>query len=233
MVRFHKNINILNSCPTQGRVKGWDTMKPRYYRSVSSKDAGRPRLMHHHKGWWNETKWMRWVWRNGGMKFVVGETGETPRKTYPDPVSSTTKPTLRDRDTNSGPQRWEATLHNLHSTWNRSWNGLEWTRTAFWFMNFWNLSIRPHKCLWIIPVHFNLIIVLIILLANQRYDIIHIDQWHCRTGSDGSMYASGSAGPEFNPGGVVNFNFKIFNLGARRGGDVHFLIARLYITILD
>ena len=23
------------------------------------------------------------------------------------------------------------------------------------------------------------------------------------------------------PGGVVNFNLKIFNLGARRGGDVH------------
>ena len=35
------------------------------------------------------------------------------------------------------------------------------------------------------------------------------------------------------PDGVVNFYFKIFNLGARRGGDVHFLIARLYITVLD
>ena len=35
------------------------------------------------------------------------------------------------------------------------------------------------------------------------------------------------------PGGVLNFNLKIFNLGARRGGDVHFLIARLYITGLD
>ena len=32
---------------------------------------------------------------------------------------------------------------------------------------------------------------------------------------------------------VVNFNLKICNLGARRGGDVHFLIARLYITVLD
>ena len=61
-------------------------MKPLDYRSVSSKGAGRPRLTNHHKGWWNETKWMRWVWRNGGMKFVVGKTGETPRKTYPDPV---------------------------------------------------------------------------------------------------------------------------------------------------
>ena len=34
------------------------------------------------------------------------------------------------------------------------------------------------------------------------------------------------------PGGVVNFNLKIFNLGARWGGDVHFLITRLYITVL-
>ena len=35
------------------------------------------------------------------------------------------------------------------------------------------------------------------------------------------------------PDGVVNFYLKIFNLGARRGGDVHFLIARLYITGLN
>ena len=35
------------------------------------------------------------------------------------------------------------------------------------------------------------------------------------------------------PGGVVNFYLKIFNLGVRRGGDVHFLITRLYITVLD
>ena len=52
----------------------------------------------------------------------------------------------------------------------------------------------------------------------------------CQAGSDGSMSASGSAGPGSIPGRVVNFNLKIFNLGARRGGDVHFLIARLYIT---
>ena len=35
------------------------------------------------------------------------------------------------------------------------------------------------------------------------------------------------------PGGVVNFNLKIFNLGARRGGDVRFIITRLYSTGLD
>ena len=52
-------------------------------------------------------------------------------------------------------------------------------------------------------------------------------------GSDGSMSASDSAGPGSIPSGVVNFNLKIFSLGARRGGDVHFLIARLHITGLD
>ena len=35
------------------------------------------------------------------------------------------------------------------------------------------------------------------------------------------------------PGGVVNFHLKMFNLGASRGGDVHFLTARLCITGLD
>ena len=80
-------INILNSCQTQGPVEGWDAMKPQDYRprSVSSKGAGQPRLSHHHKGWWNETKWMRWVWRNGGMKFVVEENGRNPEKNLPTP----------------------------------------------------------------------------------------------------------------------------------------------------
>ena len=66
-------------------IEGWDAMKPLYCRSVSSKDAGRPRLTHHHKGGWNETKWMRWVWRNGGMKFMVGENGRNPEKNLPRP----------------------------------------------------------------------------------------------------------------------------------------------------
>ena len=51
-------------------------------------------------------------------------------------------------------------------------------------------------------------------------------------GSDGSMSTSGSADPGFDPRRVVNFHLKIFNLVARRGGDVHFLIARLYIQTL-
>ena len=54
-----------------------------------------------------------------------------------------------------------------------------------------------------------------------------------RIGSDGSMSASGSAVPGFNPRRGGNFNLKIFNLGARKGGDVHYIIARLYIKGLD
>ena len=33
----------------------------------------------------DETKWMRWVWKNGGMKFVVGENGRNPVKNLPRP----------------------------------------------------------------------------------------------------------------------------------------------------
>ena len=54
-----------------------------------------------------------------------------------------------------------------------------------------------------------------------------------RAGSDGSMSASGSAGPGFDPRWGSKFSFENIHLGARRGGDVHFLIARLYITGLD
>ena len=47
------------------------------------------------------------------------------------------------------------------------------------------------------------------------------------------MSASGSAGPGFDPQWGIKLYFKIFNLGAKRGGDVHFLTTRLYITVLD
>ena len=49
-----------------------------------------------------------------------------------------------------------------------------------------------------------------------------------RAGSDGSMSASGSAGPGFDPRRGSKFSFEM-----EMGGDVHFLIARLYITGLD
>ena len=54
-----------------------------------------------------------------------------------------------------------------------------------------------------------------------------------RAGSDGSMFASGSVGPGFDPRRGSKFSFENFEPRARRGGDVHFLIARLYITGLD
>ena len=60
---------------------------------------------------------------------------------------------------------------------------------------------------------------------------MQISKFYRRAGSDGSMSVSGSAGSI--PGEVVNFHLKSFNLGAKRGGDVYFLIARLYITGLD
>ena len=28
----------------------------------------------------NETKWMRWMWKNGGIKFVLGENERNPEK---------------------------------------------------------------------------------------------------------------------------------------------------------
>ena len=58
----------------------------------------------------------------------------------------------------------------------------------------------------------------------------NILQFSRRPGSDGSMSASGSAATGSIPDGVANFHLKIFKHRAKRGGDVHFLIARLYIT---
>ena len=66
-----------------------------------------------------------------------------------------------------------------------------------------------------------------------------------RAGSDGSMSASFALAQIVAclllvqqvwgsiPSGEVNFHLKIFDLRARRGEDVHFLIARLYVIGLD
>ena len=40
---------------------------------------------------WNETKWMRWMWRNCGMKFMAGENVRNSEKSYRDYVSATMK----------------------------------------------------------------------------------------------------------------------------------------------
>ena len=59
----------------------------------------RPRLTRSHMVGLNDMKWKEMnelSVRNSEIKFVVGKTGETPRKTYPDSVLSTTKPTWSD-----------------------------------------------------------------------------------------------------------------------------------------
>ena len=74
------------------------------------------------------------------------------------------------------------------------------------------------------------------MFCNQLTFILYVSPAHsfiCRAGSDGSMSASGSVVRGSIPGRVVNFHLKIFNLGTKRGGDVYFLITKLYITVLD
>ena len=71
------------------------------------------------------------------------------------------------------------------------------------------------------------------IIVLTKFKIQYYTHTARRAGSDGSMCASGSAGLGFDPRQVSKFYLKIFNLGARRGGDIHFLIARLYIAVLD
>ena len=52
----------------------------------------------------------------------------------------------------------------------------------------------------------------------------------CRPGSDDSMPAFVSAGPGLDTRRDRKF---LLILGARRGGDVQFIIARLYVKDLD
>ena len=73
----------------------------------------------------------------------------------------------------------------------------------------------------------------VLLLYALKFNLCFKEVKAHRAGSDGSMSALVQQVWGSIPGGVVNFNWKIFNLGARRGGDVHFLIARLYSTVLD
>ena len=50
-LRYELGIKLSS---TRDRLDVWDTMKLLYWMSVNSKDAGRPCLMHHHRGGWNE-----------------------------------------------------------------------------------------------------------------------------------------------------------------------------------
>ena len=105
------NINILNSCPTQGRVEGWDAMKPLYYKSVSSKGAGRPRLSHHHKGGWNETdemsvdKWWNEICGRGKREKHREKPTQTPFRPPRNPHGGTETRTRDPSDGRRAPNR--------------------------------------------------------------------------------------------------------------------------------
>ena len=105
LLHIATHLNILNLCPTQGRVEGWDAMKPRDYRSVSSKGAGRPRLMHHHKGKWNEMdemsveKWWNEICGRGKREKPPEKPTQTPIRPPQNPRGVTE---TRTRDPSSG-----------------------------------------------------------------------------------------------------------------------------------
>ena len=111
-----KELNILNSCPTQGRVEGWDAMKPLDYRSVSSKGAGRPRLMHHHKGWWNETKWWNEICGRGKRETPREKPTQTPSRPPRNPHGGTETRTRNPSGGRRAPNhlRHEAALWNMY-----------------------------------------------------------------------------------------------------------------------
>ena len=61
------------------------------------------------------------------------------------------------------------------------------------------------------------------------WSLIHISSIAPRAGSDGSISASGLAGPGFDPRRGSKFSFENFQPRARRGGDVHFLIRSMHV----
>ena len=74
---------ILNSCPIYGRVERWDETR----RSPFMEGSWLSRMLADH-AWRTITgadkiKWMRWVWRNGGMKFMVGDNWRNSEKNLP------------------------------------------------------------------------------------------------------------------------------------------------------
>ena len=74
------NAKFLNYCWTWSGLRDEMQWCPYNWRSVNKKDTSRSSLPHHHRGRWNETKWVRGVYRNGGMKFVAQENVRNPEK---------------------------------------------------------------------------------------------------------------------------------------------------------
>ena len=74
---------------------------------MNSKDAGRRIITGADEMKWNEI--MRRMWRNGGMKFMAGET-EKHQENLPRLRLVYNETSWSDRDANSGPQRREASV---------------------------------------------------------------------------------------------------------------------------
>ena len=73
----------------------------------------------------NVTKWIKWMWRNGRMKFVAVENGGTQRKMYPNPVPSNTRRELGSPAVGERLKFWVTGPHVLYywlvfSSWRRN-----------------------------------------------------------------------------------------------------------------
>ena len=92
--------DILYSCLTQGRVEGWEAMTPLCWRSVNGKGAGRPRLSHHHRGWWIEMDEMsvQKLWNEICGRGKLEKPREKPTQSSFRPPNGVTEAA------NSGPQ---------------------------------------------------------------------------------------------------------------------------------
>ena len=104
--RNNEYLIILSSCPTQGRVEGWDSMKPLYWRSVNNKGAACHTLTGADEMKWNETNEISVEkWRN---EISDSENGRKPEKIYPDRfVHLGTHMERPRRELGAPAQRWE------------------------------------------------------------------------------------------------------------------------------
>ena len=75
------NINIRNSCPTQGRVEGWDAMKPH----IIGRRVARVPADHAWRTITSADEMKRNGWDECGMKSVIGENRRNPEKNLPRP----------------------------------------------------------------------------------------------------------------------------------------------------
>ena len=122
-----------------GPDRGIDVMKPLHWRSVNRKGSGRPTHVALHGDWWNETKWIRWMWRNDEMKFGRGKREKPREKPTQTPFRPPQNPhgvTERTRDPSGGMRatnrlRHEVTLNN-RVKWCEP-NELPYERWCKWF----------------------------------------------------------------------------------------------------